>query len=195
MWDGLIEEFAGHFRAGTSHFISEIGSPSDDFEKVLRFFARENRTRRRMLAENIRDMLARTPATQRRIRVVPPSLPGDPYWLFLLFPFAHHLPGATSYEHYRAVRRRHLEDCMSVVKLKFPDALDIVGFATESGRLDVGHGSEDAGYLDAREWTPEREADAREVQVKARILVRPDQLATSIAEYPASRTRSEPSGV
>jgi hypothetical protein len=189
LWDGLIEEFTGHFRAGTSDFLSEVGSVAEDFEKVLRFFARENRTRRRMLADNIRDMLARTPAAQRRIRYVPPSRPGDPYWVFLLLPFAHNLPVATTYEHYRTIRRRHLEDCMSVVKLLNPDAMDLVGFATESGRLEVGHGSEDAGYLDAREWTPERDADARDVQVKAQILMNPDRLPTNVAEYPASRSR------
>jgi hypothetical protein len=192
MWDALIEDFAGHFSAGTSHFISEFDAPADDFEKVLRFFARENRTRRRLLSESIRDMLASTPPTERRIRVIPPSMPGDPYWLFLLFPFPHHLPHAMTYEHYRAVRRRHLEDCMSVLKLKFADALDIVGFATESGRLEVDHGSEDAGYLDARDWTPEREADAREVQIKARILVNPNLLATSMAEYPVSGAHKKP---
>ena len=55
-----------------------------------------------------------------------------------------------TYEDYRLIRKRHLEDCLGVVKVKWPDALDIVGFATESGRLDVDHGSEDAGYLDGR---------------------------------------------
>jgi hypothetical protein len=83
---------------------------------------------------------------------------------------------------------------MSVVKVKFPDALDIVGFATESGRLEVGHGSEDAAYLDARDWTPAREADARGVQVKAGILTNPDWLATKMAEYPVSAARKNREG-
>jgi hypothetical protein len=77
------------------------------------------------------------------------------------------------------------------VKVKFPDALDIVGFATESGRVEAGLGSEDAAYLDARNWTPEREADAREVQAKAGILTNPDRLATKVAEYPVSGTRKK----
>ena len=83
---------------------------------------------------------------------------------------------------------QHLWDCLSVVKLKFPDALDIVGFATESGRVDVGHGSEDAAYLDARNWTPERDADARKVQVNGQILLDPQRLEAKIAEYPVSGT-------
>ncbi len=185
LWDDLIEEFTGHFRAGTSQFLSTLESAEHDFEKVLRFFAREHRTRRRILAGQLRDMLESTPAIQRRIRVVPPSAPGDPYWLLLLFPFAHNLPGPLSYEQYRLVRRRHLQDCLAVVKVKYPDATDIVGFATESGRLAVDHGSEDACFLDARLWTPELEADAREVQRKAQILVAPTTLATKVAEYPA----------
>jgi hypothetical protein len=67
MWDELIELFTRHYMAGTSHHLSEVESAHYDFERVLRFFARENRTRRRLLANAIRDMHRTTPPDRRRL--------------------------------------------------------------------------------------------------------------------------------
>lgn len=185
-WDGLIEEFAGHFMAGTSHHLTDVESTHYDFEKVLRFFARESRLRRRLLAGAVRDMHRTTPPTQRRIRVVPPMRSGDPYWVLLLFPFAENLNiGRTvAYEHYREVRQEFLNCCLRVVKLIWPDALDIVGFATESGRQE--HGSEDAAYLDAREWSDAAQEHAKLLQTNLGILVKPNMIGVRAAEYPAA---------
>jgi len=90
-WDELIELFTRHYMAGTSHHLTEVESAHYDFERVLRFFARENRTRRRLLADAIRDMHRTTPPDQRRLRIVPPMRAGDPYWVLLLFPFPENL--------------------------------------------------------------------------------------------------------
>ena len=91
MWDHLIELFTRHYMAGTSHHLTEVDWTHYDFEKVLRFFGRENRTRRRLLADAIVDMQRTTPPDQRRLRIVPPMRPGDPYWVLLLFPFPENL--------------------------------------------------------------------------------------------------------
>lgn len=184
LWDGLIEQFAGHFMAGTSHHLSEVDSTHADFEKVLRFFARESRLRRRVLSRALVEMHRTTPPERRRLRVVPPMRPGDPYWVLLLFPFAENLSVGrrVAYERYRAIRQEFLNCCLRVVKLKWPDALDVVGFATESGRQ--AHGSEDAAYLDARIWTDQMQRDARTLQEKLEILVSPNMIATHISEYP-----------
>jgi hypothetical protein len=185
-WDGLIEQFTGHYMSGTSHHLSEVESEHYDFEKVLRFFARENRTRRRLLADAIRQMHRTTPPDQRRLRVIPPMRSGDPYWVLLLFPFAENLNVGrrVDYAHYREVRQEFLNCCLRVVKLKWPDALDIIGFATESGR--EAHGSEDAAYLDARVWSEANQEDARRLQVNLGILVNPNMLRAHVAEYPAA---------
>jgi hypothetical protein len=183
-WDSLIEQFAAHFMAGTSHHLSHTGSTHYAFEKVLRFFARENRMRRRLLADAVRDMHRTTPPTERRIRVVPPLRPGDPFWVLLLFPFAHNL-GANinpSYEKYREVRQTFLNSCLRVVKAMRPDAVDIVGFATESGRQSLG--SEDAAYLDARLWSQSEQEEAERLQRNLGILVKPNMIATRVSEYP-----------
>ena len=70
-----------------------------------------------------------------------------------------------------------------MVKLKWPDALDIVGFATESGR--DAHGSEDAAYLDAREWPAAAQEEAKRLQRDFEILVKPNMLKAHVAEYPS----------
>jgi len=185
-WDGLIEEFAGHFMAGTSHHLTESESTQYDFEKVLRFFARESRTRRRVLAKEVMDMHQTTVPTQQRIRVIPPMRSGDPYWVLLLFPFAENMNVGrkVAYEHYREIRQEYLKCCLRVVKLKWPDAMDILGFATESGRQE--HGSEDAAYLDARGWSERDQEDAVVVQAKLKILTNPNMIRTRVAEYPAA---------
>jgi hypothetical protein len=193
LWDHLIELFTRHYMAGTSHHLTEVESIHYDFEKVLRFFARENRTRRRLLADAIVDMQRTTPPDQRRLRIIPPMRAGDPYWVLVLFPFPENLNIGVKvqYEHYRQVRREYLNCCLRVVKLKWPDALDIVGFATESGR--DAHGSEDAAYLDAREWSDEAQEDAKQLQRNLGILVKPNMLQTHVAEYPTpewERSRS-----
>ena len=185
-WDSLIEQFAGHYIAGTSHYLNEAEVEHFDFEKVLRFFARENRTRRRLLAGSIVQMHQTTPPTQRRLRIIPPMRSGDPYWVLLLFPFAENMNigRKVSYEHYRNVRRVFLNACLCVVKLENPNALDIVGFATESAR--GMHGSEDAAYLDARDWSESQQQEARVLQRKMEILLKPTTIRTHVAEYPAA---------
>ena len=70
-----------------------------------------------------------------------------------------------------------------VVKLKFPDAQDIVGIATEPG-LSNPFRSEDAMYFDARAWTAENEEDARELQSKAELLLNVTESRIHEKEYP-----------
>jgi hypothetical protein len=74
---------------------------------------------------------------------------GDPYYIFLLLP----KPDNVSEDEYREKRSAVLEAYCLVVKHKFPNAEDIIGFATESGRRE--YGSEDLLYFDARQWNEE----------------------------------------
>ena len=190
-WDAIIEQFTDHYMAGTSHHLTEGKSSTYGFEKVLRFFARESRLRRRVLATSLRDMHRTTPPHQRRLRVVPPMRTGEPHWVLLLFPFPQNLGFSFTprYEEYRAVRREFLNCCMRVVKLENPDAIDIVGFGTESGRREIG--SEDAAYLDARVWSDADQRDAAEVKQRMQILTSASMVRTSVAEYPSDETGKE----
>lgn len=177
-WDQLIEQFNKHALTGTQEY---VWPPSfDSSEKVTRFLAAQPRFIRRLLAESFLEILRSTPVNQRMIRVIPPWRNGDPYFVFLIFPFRQD----RSYEENRSVRIKFLEACCRVVKLKYPDAVDIVGVATESGRMEREGGSEDACYLDARIWTKENEHEAKELQSKLAILINPNFKPMHALEYP-----------
>ena len=178
IWDHIIERFTQNFLRGTSHYISDTSLASH--ETILRFFAREPRTRRRMLMSAIMGMIQNTQPTWRRIQVFMPSRAGDPYFVFVIFPIPEHC----SYDEYREVRMMFLDICCRVVKLDYPDALDIVGFATETSITDGR--SEDAGYFDARAWTEELAAVARQDKESLNILTRPTRIEGVVRDFPDS---------
>jgi hypothetical protein len=68
-------------------------------------------------------------------------------------------PNFVSYENYREGRRTFLEACCKAHKLKYPDAKDIVGIASEPVREGEGS-SEDLLYLDGRKWDSDQEEEA-----------------------------------
>ena len=114
LWDSLIERTTRHFLDGTSHFLADTSLASH--ELVLRFFARESRVRRRMLAGAFVEMMETTPPNLRRLRVLAPSRPGDPHFVLLLLP----QPSGTRYEEYRQVRLKFLEICCRSSNWKIP---------------------------------------------------------------------------
>ena len=73
------------------------------------------------------------------------------------------------------------------MKLVYPNALDIVGFATESGRGEDG--TEDAIYYDARLWNDKDEAEARELQRTLKILTTGTRQADTEFEFPPPNTQ------
>ena len=176
VWDDIIERFTHHFLHGTSHYLSDTKLSSH--ELILRFFAREPRLRRRMLASTILDMVQTTPPHLRRLRVLPPTRPGDPYFVMLILP----KPSGRSLDQYREVRRRYLEACCRVVKLDFPDALDVVGLASETSAT-VGR-SEDAVYLDARLWTEEMASETARDKAALSILTAANRIQRVERDYP-----------
>jgi len=139
-----------------------------------------------MLARSLLDMLETTPEDKRRLRVIIPSYEGDPYIVFLLLP---NPPFIKTEEEYREGRRNFLEACCMVTKLKFPDAKDIVGIATESGKSS--YRSEDAIYLDAREWTEDLSNEARALQESLSILTDFQRFEETEFEYPKIVESSE----
>ena len=176
IWDYIIERFTQNFLHGTSQFVSDTRLVSH--ELILRFFAREPRTRRRMLMSAIAGMIQNTKPSWRRIQVLLPSRPGDPHFVFLVFPRLKN----RSYDEYRAVRASFLEACCQVVRLDFPDALDIVGFATETSATDGR--SEDAAYFDGRLWTEELATSVRRDKEALGILTRSNRFEGVVRDYP-----------
>ena len=178
-WDALIETFSKYILAGRQYFVSSGGLK--DSEKILRFMAREPRFRRRTLAQALLEILQKTPKDKRMIRVVSPGLKGEPYYVFLLFPFPQKI-SITPHE-YRSARQNFLAACCQVTKLKFPDAKDIIGIATETGIKNKIR-SEDACYFDASNWSRKMEKRTKKIQKKLGILVSPDYWVFHEQEYP-----------
>jgi hypothetical protein len=179
MWDALIESFSGHMFAGTQYHATPNPGPRDG-EKILRYLAREPRTRRRMLAGSLYEVVARTPTGDvRHLRVVPPSRRGDPYYAFLILAQPSYAP---SYEEYRAVRGQLLYECCRTVKLHYPEAENIVGVATEP--LWCEERSEDVVYFDARTFTAEDRKDAQRVANELGLLKKTQRFSSRVREYP-----------
>jgi len=132
-----------------------------------------------MLSTVLMEFLEKTPTRQMRAtRVVKPSFPGDPYYVFLLLS----VPDDKPIEEYREVRRLLLVELCKATKLQFPDALDIVGFATEPGL--EGKKTEDVIYLDARQWTPELQTEAEEIREDLKLLKTLTRSEGRFQEYP-----------
>lgn len=146
-WDKLIEKFMFHVTSGTSYHLSHPDLKIQD--QIFRMLAKENRTKRRLLAESIHELIEKTPENMRTTRLLDPEKISEPYYLFLLLPF----PKFLSYEKYREVRGDLLNRYLSITKLNCPEALDIIGLATETGFPEKR--SEDFVYLDARIWSDE----------------------------------------
>lgn len=186
LWDEIIERFAGHLLAGTQYIPAEqfrVTRNISEQEKSYRWLARENRTRRRLLARGLISLIEQTPADHRATRVMKPSRPGDPYFVFLLLP---HLPNVSESE-YREVRGSMLAACCQVAKLIFPDAKHIVGLATESGTRKSAGRSEDFCHLDASEWSEEMNDQAKSLQRDLNLLTKTKTFAGREFEYPKTQ--------
>lgn len=177
-WDRLIETFSGHILKDTQYYATKRGI--EHGERIMRFLASEPRTRRRLLAKMLVGIIETTPDTMRRTLVVEPSHPGDPHYVFLLVPRRW-----GTYEEYRELRRHFLYACCAVTRLEHPDAEDIVGIATETSMTPADSRSEDAVYFDARDWSPEHEAEARSLQQDLGLLTNVKLRAGTEHEYPS----------
>ncbi len=186
IWDGLIDEFTKHVLAGTQHF--KTNASVAEHEVVLRLMAREGRTRRRMLGRSLLAVIRRADTEGRSTRVVKPSMPGDPYYVFVALQH----PADKTFEDYRIVRRNLLEAYCLVIRLKFPDAREVVGIATNP--LGSAIGSEDLIYLDGAAWTDEAATEARRFQKQLGLLQEVHEFETVESEYPLGRNREMSKG-
>ena len=184
IWDRLIEQFNNHILGGTQYYTTPPGIEFS--ERNIRFLAREPRTRRRFLAQSLVDLIEKTPSSMKQARVIEPSRPGDPYFVILILPHPNGMP----YEVYRERRRDLLEAYIMCTKSLYPQALDIVGIATENDP-EAEHRSEDALYLDARGWTEEQQANARSFQQDIGLLTNLTKFAGVEREYPVESKRSQ----
>ena len=178
-WDKLIETFIFHVTHGTSYIMSHPSIKKQ--EEAFRFLAKENRTRRRLLATHLHEFIKNTPENSRGTRVILPSFSGESHYLFLLLPRVKNI----SDDVYRKTRGQLLENYLIILKLNFPNAAHIIGLATETGFADER--SEDFIYLDASEWTEEENEEAKKIEqefIDKGLLGKRKMYSTSIQEYP-----------
>jgi len=177
-WDNLIERFSYHALNATQYFTNHLELAKT--ELGLRLMAAELRTRRRIIMRGIIDVYTNTPDGMKRIKCLNPLSSDGPYYVFLCLPQPSY---ASTYEEYREVRGSLLEACLMVVKHKFPEALDIIGIASEPARFGSGS-SEDLLYLDAREWSTELDDEAAKLQKELNILTSPTISRAYEEDYP-----------
>lgn len=181
-WDALIEEFVGHLLGGTQYFAT---TGVRDQEKAFRLMARESRTRRRMLAGSLIDLMQKSSAENGGARVAAPTRPGEPHYVFLVFPRR----GKTEAE-CRELRRTALASYCMAAKALCPDAQDIVGIATDAG-MGTSR-SEDLSYLDGRQWSAEAQAEAERLHLEVGLLKNVRRFAVVDQEYPSTSPSPTP---
>jgi hypothetical protein len=187
VWDGLIEQFNTHILGGTQYYTTPEGI--DYSERNVRFLAREPRTRRRFLAESLLDAMEKTSSSMKYARVLEPSRPDDPYYVFLILPH----PDGISDEFYREGRRGLLEAYIMSTKSLYPQALDIVGIATENDPTSE-HRSEDLLYLNTKNWTEEPQAKAQRIKQETGFLTNLTKFSGVVREYPVEPQKSPMKG-
>ncbi len=176
-WDRLIEKFSHYALRGEQYYVTEGGLA--DCDRLLTFMAREPRYKRRALSQRLHEMLRTTKRNQQRIVVVPGDS-GSPFYVFLLFPLMREV---APYDEYRRVRRELLVRCCAITRLQNPDALDIVGIATESG-FAITTRSEDAVYFNGRCWNEKLADSAKTFQAMTGVLTAATQRSIAFNEYP-----------
>jgi hypothetical protein len=142
--------------------------------------AAEPRWNRTNLAQFLKEMLKTTDPSKCRVAIEGPVVNDGPYYVFLLMPPP---SDESSYHRYREARRNYLFACCKVARLQCPEAKDIIGIATETG-IRNKHRSEDALYLDLRNWNPAMELEAKELQERYNILRNPRKRVIEATEYP-----------
>jgi hypothetical protein len=178
-WDDLIETFNKYIMNDTQHYACPVGVKNQ--EKIVQILAREPRTRRRLLVNSLFELIEKTETSKLGVRVVLPSRPSDPHFVFLLLP---HL-GCLSTEEYREVRRDFLKAYCLVTKIKFPEAIGVVGIATETG-ISL-YRSEDLIYYDAKNWTEEDKILAEGLQKDFGFLEKVERFESKVYEYPFAK--------
>src|SRR5262249_23530258 len=87
-------------------------------------------------------------------------------------------------ENLRLARRNLLEMLCMAAKLQFPEAQDVVGYATDPGP-EAGR-REEALYFDMRNWTEADRAEAERLREKLGLLKKLERFDNDFREYPTA---------
>jgi hypothetical protein len=112
-----------------------------------------------------------------------PLEPGEPFFAYLLL--ARDGPWTTE-KQYREVRQNLLAHLVEVVRLRYPQATEVVGIATATGR--DAFTSQDICWLDGRLFTDEDLANVEAMAAKSGFLTRTVRSEHTYFQYPNPRS-------
>jgi hypothetical protein len=161
-WDSLIENFAGHIRAGTVAINAD--KPTSTHEQALRFLAAEGRLGRRFLSSLFLEKLADVPPDRRSSRVCPSPFNSSVCFILVLYPRDH----GENYDHYRKERLELLHAYALVAQHKFSQYKWITLIATEP-RTEAGR-SEDVLAVEVGPLSEEETALAIQICSEEGVL-------------------------
>jgi len=185
MWDELVEKFIYHVTTGTSAYLSHPNIREQSL--MFQILAKENRTKRRYLAQAFMTALQEALQNNKFTRTIVPKTNNEPYYLFLILS---HNKSCSDDTQYRAVRRDVLEKYLYLTKNRYPDAKDIVGIAINS--LSDDSCSEDIMHLDAQIWTDEdalRAKDSEKWLNDMGLIGKRKMHTSTVSEYPDKKNQ------
>ena len=170
LWDGLVEILARHESEGTWEYTLD----GRQAELALRTMAKESRFNRRLLAQQIDEILRTTPQGMSRGRLIQSS--SGVVYVFLL--------SGKGYS--REERRAELADRCFVARDIVPTSRTVVGIATETYNPSAPGFSFDVCYLHSEDWTPEQHMKAQEAREKFGWFPQDRERHVRFDEYPAT---------
>lgn len=189
LWDHIIEYQSRFIRSAESVAVLGGRYTVDQQEKLVRAMARETRFGRRMLAEALDAVLHLTlAADQQSTRRVPSLSVPRRYYVFTVM----RRNASVDYQVYRENRAQVLTAYCRGVRLKHPDAREVIGIAIEPMTSDAS--SQDVLYMEFVGLpTPEELANAREICDVVGIMKDSAMRASAYLaqEFPQSRPMKE----
>jgi hypothetical protein len=168
LWDGLIETLAIHEKNGTWEYTLE----GRQAELALRVMATENRYSRRILGQNIDDILRTTPKGANRGRLV--QSPSGVVYVLLV----------TRKDRNRDERRAELWNRCLVARDIVHGSNVVVGIATENYDSNDPGFSFDVCYVNFEDWTAKQHKQAKEIREKFGWFPQDTRRQIQVDEYP-----------
>lgn len=174
-WDTLVEHFIA--KADPTIGFPGIASSAPRAEEALRFMASESRFQRRLLVNSFQDCLQKAKGNGRMARLVVPSTPNSPVYIFLLVPKR----DDESYADYRKHRTALLFAYCRISKLRVPDKTVFIGLGFDHPDRSCSGGSEDLFIWEQTELTDGEKAELEAKSQEFKIL----QSSVQISDYRA----------
>jgi hypothetical protein len=179
LWDHIIEYQSSFIRSAETVSVWGDDYTVDQQEKLVRALASESRFSRRILATALDGLLHHPVAADQQFtrRVPSPSIPGRHYVFTVMGRST-----SIDYELYRTHRAEFLATYCLGLRLKHPDAAEVIGLATEP--LTAEASSQDFFYGQFSGLATQEELDvARERCDKLGIMQEAAMRTTALIDY------------